>query len=194
MSRESHEPPYALHRPTGQARVRISGRDHYLGPHGSPGSRERYADLIKRWRLRSVPDEKFTIDDLALLYMEHAKEFYTKDGEQTSEVCCGRSALRLLIQVAGRIRARDFGPKLLKAGRAKMIEADRCRSTIDGNIKRIRRVFRWAVAEEHLDVLKRLETVTGLEAGRTKAREGKGVGPVSIEAIDAIKPFVSATV
>ena len=39
-------PAYLLHKATGQARVRIDGKDCYLGVYGSPESRERYDELI----------------------------------------------------------------------------------------------------------------------------------------------------
>ena len=41
-------PSYLLHKPTGQARVRINGRDIYLGEYGSEESRIRYGELIAR--------------------------------------------------------------------------------------------------------------------------------------------------
>ncbi|MCL2647952.1 MAG: hypothetical protein FWD61_13220 [Phycisphaerales bacterium] len=46
MPRISSVPPYSLHRHTGQARVRIDGRDYYLGLHGSSESRQEYARLM----------------------------------------------------------------------------------------------------------------------------------------------------
>lgn len=39
-------PAYLLHKPTGQARVRINGKDFYLGPYGSDESRRKYGELI----------------------------------------------------------------------------------------------------------------------------------------------------
>jgi hypothetical protein len=36
MPRRKGIPAYSLHKPSGQARVRIEGRDHYLGPYDSP--------------------------------------------------------------------------------------------------------------------------------------------------------------
>lgn len=36
------KPSYQNHKGSGQAKVRINQRDHYLGPFGSPESRERY--------------------------------------------------------------------------------------------------------------------------------------------------------
>ncbi|HEX6987091.1 MAG TPA: hypothetical protein VF170_17060 [Planctomycetaceae bacterium] len=45
-------PKYGLPWATGQAHVCLDGRDHYLGPHGSPASKAEYAGLIDRWKLR----------------------------------------------------------------------------------------------------------------------------------------------
>ena len=45
MPRRFTVPAYQLHRGSGQAKVRIQGKDIYLGPHGSPESRERYEGL-----------------------------------------------------------------------------------------------------------------------------------------------------
>ena len=46
MPRPKEIPLYALHKPTGCARVRINGQDHYLGRHGTPESRAAYAKFI----------------------------------------------------------------------------------------------------------------------------------------------------
>jgi hypothetical protein len=39
-------PTYRLHKPSGQAVVTISGRDHYLGNYGAVTSRAEYDRLI----------------------------------------------------------------------------------------------------------------------------------------------------
>lgn len=39
-------PSYRHHKATGQARVTIEGRDHYLGAFGSPKSQAKYKRLI----------------------------------------------------------------------------------------------------------------------------------------------------
>lgn len=36
MSKKRRKPAYLLHAPSGQARVRIDGNDHYLGVYDSP--------------------------------------------------------------------------------------------------------------------------------------------------------------
>jgi hypothetical protein len=67
-----------LHRPTGQARVRIDGHDSYLGPHGSRESRDRYDELVSEWLASNDDRTRFalTIDELSLLFLEHAKTYY----------------------------------------------------------------------------------------------------------------------
>ena len=42
-------PKYQLHKATGQARVRIKGRDIYLGKYRSPESEQRYRQVIADW-------------------------------------------------------------------------------------------------------------------------------------------------
>ena len=69
------KPRYQHHKASGQARARIDGRDHYLGPYGSPESRDRYDDLIAEWLLTNGDTVRYTptVDDLCILYMEHAE-------------------------------------------------------------------------------------------------------------------------
>ena len=42
-------PAYRLHKPTGQAVVRLDGRDHYLGRHGTEANRQAYRRTIADW-------------------------------------------------------------------------------------------------------------------------------------------------
>ena len=41
------KPGYWNHKPSGQAYVRIDGKDHYLGAYDCPESRDRYEELIR---------------------------------------------------------------------------------------------------------------------------------------------------
>lgn len=43
-------PSYCHHKASGQAVVRIDGKDHYLGAFGSADSHEKYARLLAEWR------------------------------------------------------------------------------------------------------------------------------------------------
>lgn len=163
------KPSYLLHKPTGQARCRIDGKDYYLGEYGSPESRDRYDDLIAEWFARNgdMARYRLMVDDLTLIYMEHVREYYRKDGKETSEVHNIRLVLRHLIETHGRIRAREFVPLKLKQVRQSMIDAGYVRDSVNAHVGRIKRLFRWATENEHLpvEVYQALCTVRGLQKG-----------------------------
>lgn len=191
------KPSYLLHQSTGQARVRIDGKDHYLGAYGSPESRDRYDDLIAEWFTRQdVKRATLTVDDLALLYMRFAESYYVKDGSQTAEVACLRAALRPLIRLFGNSRIRDFTPTRLKAVRQMMLEAGNRRTTINRNVDRIRRMFRWAVAEDQLPsaAYDALTALPGLRKGKSAAREPDPINPVPDAVLEATLPHLPAVV
>lgn len=121
-------PKYGLHKATGQARVRIDGRTHYLGDYDSPESHRKYDELIAKWLTgeKLVSPSVLTISRLCIKYIdEHAKPYYRKNGRQTSELSAIQGALRPLTKLFGRTKVIDFGPVRLKAVRKAMIEAER---------------------------------------------------------------------
>ena len=149
-------PTYQHHRASGQARVRIDGKDRYLGEYDSPQSHELYADVIREWRLRHDTSQFFiTIDDLCLKFMEHAnRDYLHRDGTPTGEADNLRHALRFRVNEFGTYHVRDFGPLKLKKVRESMIDAGLCRTTINRSIHRIRRAFAWGVENELVEELK----------------------------------------
>ncbi len=195
MSRQTTPPAYTLHKPTGQARVRIRGKDHYLGAFDSPESRSRYEKIIADWRLDSEETDPLTttLDNLALHYLRFVDGHYLKNGLPTSEPAVIRIALRFLVADYGTQLARKFGPKALKAVREKMIQGGIVRSSCNRMIGRIKRMFRWGVAEELVapETLAALESVTGLQRGRCTAKESAPVMPVDRADVEAIRPHVS---
>jgi hypothetical protein len=118
-----------------------------LGEYGSPESRDRYDDLIAEWLVTNGDTVRYTltVDDLCILYMEHADGYYRIDGKPTTEVGSIRQALRSLIQSCGATRAREFGPLKLKGVRSKMIDAGHVRTSVNRRIERIRQMFKWAI-------------------------------------------------
>lgn len=77
------KPAYLFHKPSGQARVRIDRADHYLGPYGSPESRDRYDELIAEWcRPESHKTEHHDKDRLVFIgprAQEIVREYLTMD-------------------------------------------------------------------------------------------------------------------
>ena len=50
-------PKYRLHKASGQAVVTLSGRDVYLGKHGSEESHARYHEEVSHWQLQAALPE-----------------------------------------------------------------------------------------------------------------------------------------
>jgi integrase len=93
--------------------------------------------------------------------------------------------------------AKDFGPLALKAVREQMIKLGWVRKYINACIHCVRRMFKWAVANELIpaSVYHGLLAVEGLKKGRTEAPEGKPVGPVvADEHVEATQPFLTRPV
>jgi integrase len=195
-------PKYSLHKATGQARVTLDGKDHYLGQYGSTESRRRYNQLVEqylqRWAVRasSISSDR-TIGSLVLLYDdEHVQTHYRKHGRPTSEVACIKIALGYLCDLFGDTFIADFGPVRLKQVRSAMVDDGHARKSINKHIGRIRRFVSWCVENEHCppSVLSALKAVQGLQKGRTQARETAPVKPVPEDRIEAIQPYVPAPI
>ena len=198
-------PSYSLHKSTNQARVRVEGRDIYLGPYNSPESRQRYAEILAQLtagKAVSVPavsrgaaaaDPGVTVNELVAAFLQHADGHYVKDGKQTSEVHCLKSAVRPLVEMFGFTPADDFGPLKLSAVREQMVAAGWCRRGVNQGVKRIRIVFRWGVSREMVSplALSRLESLQPLLRGRTTAPDNDPKQPATEEQIQAVLPFVS---
>ena len=73
-----------------------------------------------------------------------------------------------------------------------MVESGLSRSVVNQRIGRIKRIFKWAVSEQLIpaSVLVGLQSVTGLQAGRTDAREAEPVKPVQPDRVEAVLPFL----
>ncbi|MBI1311301.1 tyrosine-type recombinase/integrase [bacterium] len=200
-----HVPACVHHKPTGQARVRIEGRDFYLGKFGTPEADEAYRRIIAEWfasgtlpeaRTAGKTAESLSINELILAYFRFAQTYYVKNGEQTGEVSLIRDTMRVLRVHYGTSTADSFGPLKLKAVRESMIAKGWCRTEINRKIGLIRRMFKWGVENEivRADTLHALQAVAGLRRGRSEARESEPVRPVAEADINAVLPFVAAQV
>jgi integrase len=191
-------PSLTLHKPTGQARVRLAGRDHYLGPFGSPEADERYRRLVAEFlttgrppapdRPAGTPDPGLSVNELVLQYWRFAQGYYRKGGRPTTELALIRDTLRLLRSLYGTTPAADFTPARLETVRDDMIRRGWVRSSINRRVGRIKRAFRWGVAKGHVPatVLVGLNALDGLRKGRCEARESEPVRPVEPAAVNAI--------
>jgi integrase len=184
-------PRYRHHKATGQAVVTIAGCDIYLGKHGSVASREAYRRKVAEWMQHGgrlpAPQSVATVTEVVVAYTVFATAYYRKDGQPTNEVQTLKAAVKVARELYGRIPAAEFGPLALQACRETMIGKDWCRSHINKQVDRIKRMFKWATRQQMIPggVYEALRCVDGLKRGRTTAREGGRVKPISDADIQA---------
>ncbi|MCA8999715.1 MAG: phage integrase SAM-like domain-containing protein, partial [Planctomycetaceae bacterium] len=190
-------PAYCHHKASGQAYVKLDGKRVYLGVHGTPSSHRRYAEELEKWQ-RAVENTfpEVTIGQLTMLYRQWAERHYRKNGKPTSKIHGVKSALKFLNKLFRNLPATELTPKRFVAVRNSMIADGHARTTINGYMGIIRRMVKWAVAEEILqpEKLVALQTVSDLARGRSDAREAEPVKPVPDAFIEAIKGHVKPEV
>jgi integrase len=191
-------PKYRRHKPTGQAVVTLSGKDHYLGTFGTAQSQERYARLVAEWLQRGrqtrptnsgAASGGLTVNEVILAYLRHTDEYYRDSPKEREKV---RLSLRPLRTLYGRTDSAAFGPLALKAVREEMGRT-LARTTVNHRVAVIKRMFKWAVGSELVPpaVFEGLRAVEGLKKGRTQARETEAVRPVPDGHVEAVLPLVS---
>ena len=194
-------PTYGLHKATGQAVVRLNGKDHYLGKYDDPESRERYDRLILQWlsNHRTIPSKSEagpTVNEVILAYVKWAETYYVKDGQPTKEVWIVKASLRPLRQAYGTTPANEFAPDRLKVVQAAYVRQGLCRNEVNRRVNNVRRMFKWAVAEGLVSpsVWHGLQCVAPLKRGRCGVRESKAVRPVDDAVVDATLPHLNPVV
>jgi integrase len=187
MAKHTRVPGYRLHKASGRAVVTLSGRDHYLGEYDSPASRQAYNRLMAEWQAgggklaREISDGP-TIAELASAWVAHATRYYRKRGRPTGQVNQAKRITNDLNQLYGDLPTSDFGPKALKAVRAKWINAGCCRRTVNQQTDHLRRIFGWGAEHELVppSTWHGLLAVSNLKEGRSEAPERDPVRPVDI--------------
>ncbi|MBX3363922.1 MAG: site-specific integrase [Phycisphaeraceae bacterium] len=174
-------------------------QDYWLGEYGSPESRQLYYRVLAEYealgrRLPDLPDAVPAaataatggpdVGELALQYWRRvAREFLPKRCNAI------KATLRLLRQMDGSTRVAQYGPKRLRLLREAMISGDPAatpprkpwsRTTVNDRVRIVVAVFRWGVTQEMVpaSVADALGMLEPLKRGRSRAKEGKKVGPV----------------
>lgn len=188
-------PKYRRH-PNGQAFVQHQGRRYYLGKYGEEQSRKRYGQFIARLATSepasAASSDSPTITKLIQLYGEAARSRYYKDGQPTKEFKGILSALRVLEILYGEEPGKDFGPSELEAVQENLVARNYARTSINKQIGRIKRFFRWC-SKKHVprETYYGLLCVESLMKGRSIARESKDVEPVPHDVVLATVPWLS---
>ena len=197
-------PSYLPHKQSGRGRAiwyDASGtRQQKLlpGAFDSPESRTAFARL--QLELETSPaatvanPAALVMAELLVAYLEHAEQHYRgPDGKPTSTLHEVKIVLRTVRELYAALPVTEFGPLKLKAVRQKWIESQLVRTECNRRVGIVKRVFKWAVAEELVApaVYQALAAVAGLQRGRTPARESEPVRPIRDEDIDATLPYLN---
>jgi len=197
MRRKSRRlPGYLQHKPTGQARVRIDGRDHWLGIYGSEDSHDRYDELIAEC-VDSVDIDatRITISELLALFWRHAKKRYGGTGKGRYGAAVNwRPIIRRLRERHSSNRPKEFGPRAFRELIETLPAFGWSRQYANQQIGRVKQIFKWAVCQELIDVTvyQRLLTVEGVRYGELDFRETEPVTPVEDQIVEATIPFMPA--
>jgi integrase len=202
MPRLSHQTPkYRKHKASGQAVVSLNGRDHYLGPWGTKVSKLEYDRLVAEWlvngrSLRITESNQLTVVELCGRYLKFTAKYYKQAGKHDGELGPVKAMIKMVTPLYGRTSCAEFGPLALKAVRQRMIDGKHSRSYINAQVRRIRRMFRWAAGEELLpmEIHQSLAAVAGLRRGRTEARETAPIRPVEESIVEATLPHLTSVV
>lgn len=204
-ARRNPTPSYLLHRQSGRARAvwtdTTGTRQQKLLPGLFDSTESRTAFARLQLELETAPHLSITtqragvsVNEVLLAFMEWAATHYrTPDGGPTTEIGELKWSIRPVRELYGDTPAAEFGPRALVAVRQHMVGLGWCRSLINRRIDRIKRVFKWATAEELVPVIvyQALRTVAGLRKGRTEARESEPVKPVDPAHVTATLPFLT---
>ncbi|HIF30926.1 MAG: hypothetical protein ABGX22_19950 [Pirellulaceae bacterium] len=111
MAKKRRIPAYVHHKASGQARVRIHNKDHYLGPYGSPESKLKYDDLISSLVIDGEPTKTTKLSTLLAAWWAECKRRYGKHGKgRYGNAVCWRPVIRLLRENHGKEPAESLGP------------------------------------------------------------------------------------
>jgi integrase len=206
-ARRKPTPSYLPHKQSGRARAvwtdPLGVRHQKLlpGPFDSPESRTAFArfqlELETSPAAAVIDPNGVTVAEVLAAYLVHAERYYTDAaGNLTSEVTSVKRSIKPVRELYAATPAAGFGPRALAAVRQHMIGLGWCRSLVNKRIDRVKRAFRWAVAEELVPAAtyEALRTLPGLRRGRTDARESDPVRPVPDDVLAATLPHLPAHV
>ena len=198
-------PSYIFHKHSGRARAVWTDpagvrHDRLLpGAFDSLESKTAFAKLQLEIAISPVvapaDPSGITVNEVLAAYYDHAATYYVDaTGKPTKELGCMKASTKPVRELYGELPAIQFGPLALKAVRQSMVNAGLCRTLVNRRTDRVKRVFRWAAAEELVPVAvyESLRTLAGLRRGRTEARETDPVKPVADAVVELAREALAA--
>lgn len=212
MPARSKWPPSVLHhKPTNQDRIRVNGKDYYLGVHGSPEARAEYARLVtllvsegKAGAAEKRPEAPgLTVAEIVARWFVHAEWTLSDRGRQKHHY---RHAVTPLVRLFGKTLAAQFGAPQLRELQQVMLDGswmrpeDRqhhcrpkeggwSRGVVNRRIIAVRTVWRWAEEEAGLvppGSWAALRVVRPVRKNRPGAREAAGRRSTTMEEVKRV--------
>lgn len=191
-------PKYCHFKPRNLACVIHKKRRVYLGKFDSPESYSRYADFIQALQANvNDPSEAIgptvgmttsaLVCSLVDRYLDYSVTRYSP-GEHVSM----RAAAAALLDAHGLTPILEFGPLALKDVQRAMIDRGWTRSHVNHQVQRVRRIFRWGVAQELVDATKiaALESVFTVTARDGAAPDHAPIEPVDDQIVRSTLPYL----
>jgi integrase len=208
MAKRKSVPAYQLHRASGQARVKIDGRDVYLGEHGSPESRAAYALQIANHAAGEgrpvpripTPQSTITVGECVLRFLVHAKTLWPQpeSGKRNAEYLQYDNLLRrLLNDKFGNLPADLLTGPRVKELQTAMVEKRRwARKHCNAMLRRLKRFARWCLTEDLIsaETVAKICAVEPLRAGRTTAPERPRILPIDESTFQRTLPHLPEVV
>jgi integrase len=203
------KPTYRKHSTRNLGFAEREGKRHYFpGEYGSQESRAAYhlfLESLKPIQRAPQPDyprivrpdkNQVSVADLCFQFLAYAEKHYPQDVDGTPEFVKCKGVIERLVRKYGMLPAKNFGPLRLKEFQAESITLGHSRRYINSQANRVRRIFKWGVSEELVDVevWQGLVSVNGLRQGRTEAREVPKRQPVSWDLVERTIDELSPTI
>ncbi len=129
-----------------------------------------------------------TVNEICDAWTAHALEYYRDaDGKPTSQARNSAMDVRMLRDLYGPQQVTDLTHAHMLAVRDALVRSGICRSTVNGRLGTIKRMWKWALDEALIPatVKAELSQVEPLKAHRSAARETAPVRPVDDATVEA---------
>ena len=199
---KSTAPAYTYHI-SGQACVRLDGKDFYLGKHGTPESYARYHALLAEYNANGMKapgdDQTPTHQAETSILVKHVTadfrvrilpRYENNEGQHNRY----KNLLRLLDKQHGESEVDQFGPRALEALRDGFIEKGNCRRYCNDLTRMLVKIIKHGVARELVgpERIVALEALAPLRPGDAKDNP-KRTG-VSLALVTATLPHLAPVV
>ncbi len=192
-------PKYSRHS-SGNARVCLGGKYHYLGKYGTKASKDEYNRLVGEWIasggvvIPGTANDELSIAEMLLAYMKWAKSYYANDARQIGRI----KRVKDLFKEQGYLTksASSFGYVQFESVRTSLVKTGVGRKYVNELMDRIVRIFKWAASRGLIPpaVHQTLSLIERLAVGRTTAPEANPVLPVDEAIVNQTLPHLPQVV